>query len=152
MAVPLGLRLRRQPHPNLVNAATLRLEYFYLEAIELEGFADGRNPPDAGEHVTADGFKTLRLDFDAQPIAYLVDVHFRAEDEGAITFLDHRFNFNVVLVADLTDDFLEQVLDCHQPRRSAVFIHRDRNLHLLALKLLQHLGDALGLGHESRGT
>ncbi len=64
--------------------------------------------------------------------------------------VDDRLAFDVVLVADLADDLLEQILDRHQPGGAAVFVDDDRDLHLLALELLQHLRNALGFGHERR--
>ena len=68
----------------------------------------------------------------------------------AVALVDDRLGLDVVLVADLADDLLEQVLDRHQARGAAVLVDDDRALNLLALELLQQLGDTLGLGHEVR--
>ena len=65
-----------------------------------------------------------------------------------MAFLDDRLRLDVVLVADLADDLLEQVLDRHEARGAAVLVDHDRDLHLLALELLEQLRHPLGLGHE----
>ena len=65
-----------------------------------------------------------------------------------LPFLDDRLGLDVVLVADLADDLLEQILERHQARRAAVLVDDDGHLDLLALELLEQLGHALGLGHE----
>src|SRR5207302_5204147 len=80
----------------------------------------------------------------------LVDVDLAVEEEAASAFVDNRFGLDVVLVADLADDLLEQILDRHEPRGPAVFVDHDRALRLLALELLQQLGDALGFRHDDR--
>ena len=67
-----------------------------------------------------------------------------------LPFVDDRLGLDVVFVADLADDLLEQILDRDQARRAAVFVDDDRELGLLALELLQQLRHALGLGHERR--
>ena len=68
-----------------------------------------------------------------------------AEHERAVALVDDRLGLDVVLVANLADDLLEQVLDRHQAGGAAVLVDDDRDLHLLALELLQQLGHALGL-------
>ena len=92
--------------------------------------------------------KPSRGMLDAEPIVQLVDVDLAAEDEHAVAFVQHRLGLDVVLVANLADDLLEQVLDRDQARGAAVLVDDDRRLHLLALELLQQVGHPLGLGHE----
>ena len=89
---------------------------------------------------------------DAQPIVQLVDADLAAEDEHAVALVLDGLGLDVVLVANLADDLLEQVLDRDQARGAAVFVDDDGRLHLLALELLQQVGHPLGLGHEVRRT
>ena len=106
--------------------------------------------PSARQDVAADGLESFRLDLDAEPLAHLVDVHLGAEHVRAVALVDDRLGLDVVLVADLADDLLEQILDRHEAGGAAVLVDDDRDLHLLALELLQQLRHALGLGHERR--
>ena len=145
-----GTRAGREADPHLVNAAPLGFQHFDLQAVELEGLADGGHAADAGQHVSADGLEPFGLDLDAEPLAHFGDVHLGAEDDRSVPFVDDRLRLDVVLVADLADDFLEEILDRHQPGGAAVLVDDDGDLDLLALELLQHLRHALGLGHERR--
>ena len=72
----------------------------------------------------------------------------RAEHERAVAFVDDRLGLDVVLVADLADDLLEQILEVTRPGGAAVLVDDDGHLHLLALEFLQQLRHALGLRHE----
>src|SRR4026207_2124209 len=144
------LRLRRYPHAHLVDAATLRFEHFDLQTVAFNRLADGRHPAGSSQHVAADRLDSLRLDLDSQSIAYCRDVDFRAEHKRPRGFLDHRFGLDVVLVANLTDDLLEQILNRHQTGRTGVFVDDDGDPDMLALKLLEHLGDPFRLGDEGR--
>ena len=108
---------------------------------------DGTRPI-ARQDVPANCFEAVGFDLHVEPIANHVDVDLRAEHVRAVAFLDDRLGLDVVLVADLADDLLEQILERHQAGSPAVLVHHDRHLHLLPLELLEELGDALGLRHE----
>ena len=135
-----------------MDAAALGLEHLDVQAVELERLADRRHAADARQHVAADGLEALGLDRDVEPLAHLVDARLGAEHPRAVALVDDRLGLDVVLVADLADDLLEQVLERHQAGGAAVLVDDDRHLHLPALELLQELGHALGLGHEHRRT
>src|SRR5678815_4083301 len=83
-------------------------------------------------------------------LPYLVHAYLPAENERPAAFVDDRFTLDVVLIADLADDFLEQVLDGDKPGCAAVLVHHDRHLQLAALHLLEQLRYSLALGHEMR--
>ena len=55
-----------------------------------------------------------------------------------------------MLVADLTDNLFQQILDRHQPGDAAVFVDHDAHVLLLALHLAQQFVAALGLRHKRR--
>ena len=74
---------------------------------------------------------------DVEPLRDLVDVHLAAEHEPPVALVHDRLRFNVVLVANLTDDLLEQIFDRHETGGSPVLVDDDRTLRLLPLKLLQ---------------
>ena len=67
-----------------------------------------------------------------------------------LALVHDRLRLDVVLVANLADDLLEQVLDRHEAGGAAVLVDDDRELRLLPLELLQQLGHALALGHHDR--
>ena len=116
----------------------------------VEPLADRRHAAEVRQQIAADGLEALALDLDVQALRDLVDVHLAAEHEPAVAFVDDRLGLDVVLVADLADDLLEQILDRHEARGAAVFVDDDRALRLLALELLQQLRHALGLRHDHR--
>ena len=122
------------------------------QVVDLERLADVRHPAEVRQQVAADVSKPFALDLDAQPIAHLVDADLAAEDERAVALVGHRLALDVVLVANLADDLLEQILDGHEPGGAAVLVDDDRHLRLPALHLLQQLRDALALRHEVAPT
>ena len=84
-------------------------------------------------------------------LRHLVDVHAAAHQELPAPFVDDAFDFDVVFVADLADDLFEQIFNGDQAGGAAVLVDDDRDLHATALKLLEQIRHALGLGHEVRG-
>src|SRR5262249_18922374 len=131
---------------NLVDAAPLRLEHLGEQAVALEGLADGGHAPDARQDVAAHGLEPLRFDREAEAIAELVEADLGAEHVRAVALVHDRLALDVILVADLADDLLQQIFDRDEARRAAVLVHDDGHLDLPALELLQQLGNALGLG------
>src|SRR4026208_1838554 len=125
------------PEADLRDAASFDFEHLHVETVDLEAFADVRHSSQMREKVAADGFESLALDFDAKPIHHLVDAHFSAEDERAVLLLADGFAFDVVLIANLADDLLEQILHADQAGGAAVLVDDDRHLRLAALHLLQ---------------
>ena len=59
---------------------------------------------------------------------------------------------DVVLVADLADDLLDEILQRHQPGRAAVLVVHEGNLDLPPLELLEQRRDAPRLRHHVRGA
>src|SRR5215470_17625743 len=99
-------RRRSAAEAHLVDAPAFDFEHLHIETIDLEAFADIRHSAQMREKVTAHGFKSLPLDFDAEPIHHLVNAHLSAEDERTVLLLDNGFAFDVVLIANLADDLL----------------------------------------------
>ena len=136
--------------PHLVDAPALGVEHLDGQAVDVEPLAHRRHAAEVREQITADRLESLALDVHVEPLRDLVDVDLAAEHEPAVAFVDDRLRLDVVLVADLADDLLEQILDGHEAGRAAVLVHDDRNLRLLPLELLQELRHPLGLGHDDR--
>ena len=103
----------------------------------LERLSDAGTRPDVRQQVAADGLVALTFHGDLQPLGELAHVGPAAEDEAAVALFDDRLDLDVVLVADLADDFLQQILDRHQTGGAAVLVHDHRRLDALALKLLR---------------
>ena len=138
----LGLGLAR--HADLVDPPPLGVEHFDAQAVDLEPLADRRHAAEVRQEVAADGLEPFALDRARSAAARTSSMStLPLNDEAAVAFVDDRLGLDVVLVADLADDFLEQVLDRHQAGGAAVLVHDDRDLRLLALKLLQQLRHAL---------
>src|SRR5262245_38173789 len=125
-------RLLADPHS--IDAAPLGVEHFDREAVDVELLPDVRDAADVVHQEATHGLEAFALDLDVEPLRHLVDVHLAAEDDAAVAFVDDRLRLDVVLVANLADDLLEQVLDGHQARRAAVLVDDDRDLRLLPLK------------------
>ena len=71
-----------------------------------------------------------------------------AEDSG-VDPLDEALVL-VELVANLSDELLEEVLERDEPGGAAVFVYDDGEVELLGLELTEERVRALGLGHEIR--
>src|SRR5215471_7472293 len=96
-----GIHGRGLAEAHLVDAATLGLEHFDVQAVELERFAHGGHAAQAREDVAADGPEALRLDLEVEAIAQILEAHLRAEHVRAVALLDDGLALDVVLVADL---------------------------------------------------
>src|SRR5690606_36525867 len=135
----IGLRSRAllaTADANLGNPAPLDLEHLDREFVDVEGLPDVRHVAEPGQQVAADGFEPFALDLHAKRLAHLVDADLAAEDEHAVAFADHGLALDVVFVANLANDLLEQVLDGYEPRRAAVLVDDNGHLHLADLYLL----------------
>ena len=83
----------------------------------------------------------------------LVDVVDGGATVHAVSVLAGRLDLGllaVVLIRDLAHDLLQQVLDRDQPRRRAVLVEHDRDVHAALLHLPEQVGDLLGLRDEVR--
>ena len=136
--------------PHLVDPAPLGVDDFDAQPVDVEPLADRRDAADMRQEKAADGFESLPLDRHPQPLHDFVDVDLAAEQKAPVPFVDDRLGFDVVLVADLADDFLEQVLGRDEARRPAVLVDHDGTLRLLPLEHLEQLGHPLGLGDDER--
>src|SRR5688500_14893149 len=110
------------PDAYLRDPPALDFQHFDRELIHVERLPDVRHTAQVGEQIAAERFEALALYLDAEAIGDLVDAHLAAEDEHASAFVGDGFTLDVVFIADLSDDFLEQVFDRHETCRSAVLV------------------------------
>ena len=80
-------------------------------------------------------------------IRQVVDVHRRVHPPRAVLEGLDGWVLTVVLVGDLTDDFLRDVLDGDQASRAAVLVDDDRDVHPVALHLLEQVIGRLAVRH-----
>ena len=106
--------------------------------------ADSRHAAEAAQQVAANRLEALALDVDAETLGQLVDVHLGAEHPGVVGLLDDRLGLDVVLVANLANQFLDEVLDRDEARRAAVLVHHQGGLRTRALQFLEQLRRPLG--------
>src|SRR5689334_6721152 len=132
--------------PDLGDTPTLDLEHLDVETIDVEALADVRHASQVREQVPADSFESLAFDCHAESIHDLVDAHLSTEDERAVGLLDDRFALDVVLVANLADDLLEQILDGDEPGGAAVLVHDDGHLRLAPLHVFEQLRHPFAFG------
>src|SRR5262249_24785316 len=130
-------------HPDLIHPAPLHVQYFNVQAIDVELLAYSRNTAKLRQQEAAHGLKALPVNLDIQPLVDFVDVDLAVEDVPPAAFVTHWFAFDVVLVANFADEFFEHVLDRHETGSAAVLVDDNRDLRLLTLKLLQEFRDAL---------
>src|SRR5207247_1806689 len=121
---------------DLVDPASLDVQDFDVEAVDVEPLADGRHASDPREQIAADRLEAFALDFHGKLLRELFDVRLSAHDVAA-ALVDERLAFDVVLVTNFADDLFEQILDGDEPGRPTVLVDDDRALGLLALELLQ---------------
>ena len=98
-----------------------------------------------------DGLEVPRVgNLHAQPLGDVIDIDLPVEHEPvSLLPVDDRLGLDVVLVANLADDLLEQILDRHEAGRPAVLVDDDRALRLLPLELLQQPVNARVSGHDN---
>ena len=93
--------------------------------LELHVLARRRHAAEVGQQESADRLEALALHLDPEALGHVLDVHLAAEHEAPVALVDDRLGLDVVLVADLADDLLEQILDGHEARRAAVLVDDD---------------------------
>src|SRR5690606_5027501 len=71
-------------------------------------------------------------------------------DDGAVRLLPHALDVEVVLVRDVTDDFLDDVFKRHQAFELAIFIDHDGEMGLAAQECVELLQQGGGIRHEPR--
>src|SRR5205814_9556893 len=106
-----ALRGGASGHAHFVDAPPLHVEHLDAQPVDLEALADLRHAPDAREQVAAERLEALTLDPDAEPRSDLVDVRLPAHDVAPVALVHDRLGLDVVFIANLADDLLEQILD-----------------------------------------
>src|SRR5207247_10341347 len=97
-----------------------------------------------------DGRDVVVLEGPPQGLREVVEAGPPVHDEAATVATDSGRSFHVVLVADLSDDLLEDVLQGDQPRGAAELVDDDREVGRPALELAELAVESLRLRHEER--
>jgi DNA-binding NtrC family response regulator len=148
----LVVHLRQRPRDaHLAHAAALGIEHLHVQAVDVEGLPYRGDVPEVTQEKTADRLESFALDRHMQPLGNFVDVCRPAEHERAPDFLNDRLGLDVIFVANLAENLLDQVLEGHESGGAAVFVDDDGALNALVLELPEQFADELGLGHKVRG-
>src|SRR5438552_1268121 len=100
-----------------------------------EALARPRHSPEQLVHQPPDRRHVLHVEVDAESLGQLIDWHAAGDPQAPGTLLSNLRLLDIVLVADLADDLLENVFDSDQARRAAVFVAHDRNMGPARLKV-----------------
>src|SRR5579872_320620 len=144
-------RSRLQPlNPHARDAVAIHLQHRKSPRPVCNRFPSLRNIAEAEQEEASESFKPC--------LARQVDavLHFQIANRGAAVELHHRrsderqYAFNVVLVADFTENLLQRVLERHQADDGSKLIHHQRHVRVALAKLVYQLADRLRLGHHQR--
>ncbi len=117
--------------------------------------AAGGNAAGEREHQAAHGLDLglvllLRQQRADMPLE-LLHRHARVEVEAAVGAGEHLWGIGLVmLVGDVAHDFLDDVLDGHQPVDAAVLVDHQRHVHPRGAHLAQQVEHGLRRRHEQR--
>src|SRR5438874_4033114 len=89
-----------------------------------------------------------RRQVQVERLADVLERNPRVHQRLALRHRQHHLLLDVVLVAYLADDLLDQILDRHEPAGAAVLVDDDRNVDLVLLHVAKELVDLLGLWDE----
>ena len=141
------------PDPDACDSPALGLEYLHGEPVDVDPLALGGHPaegaPAGSRRPSSNPARSTTTPNWSSSSRH---VGLAADDEDAVAFVDDWLGLRVVLVADLTDDLFDQILEGDEPRRAAVLVDDDGALDALALELLQQVRYDLGLRDEMGGT
>src|ERR1700677_1613272 len=120
-----------------LDPAVGRVQDFKLQALIFDDFAFFRNAPCNLAHQTSYGGGFVAFGAHAEEFIQSVNIHVARDDVGVVVFL-HDLRL-LVLVADLSDYFLNQILDRYQACDSSVFVHDNCHADVTALHLAQQV-------------
>ena len=120
---------------------------------DVHTFITFRQPTELTQHNAADGVVFVLAEFSAEVLVELVHRRHRLHHEFiALARLDQVVVVKIVLVADLAHDLLQHILDRHQARHLAVFIHHDRHVGAGLAEFPQQHIQALAFRHAGGGA
>src|SRR5271157_5741907 len=134
-------------HPQFVAG-----QHFNAHAVALHHFSGLGNAPQpfAQQAAHRGGFDLFLAMEGIEKIGDAVQIEIAGDDvSAAAVFLD--IAVGLVLVADLSDDHLEQIFHGGQAGGIAVLVHHNHHVRILLLHLAHQVAHRLGLGHEQDG-
>src|SRR6185503_17116691 len=145
-------RLRARLESRDADAAdALALDRLHHEARAgcLEGLALAREAPElCGDEAAERVVRLGRLDLQPERLAHVLERDARVHERLGLGDGEHELVLDVVFIADLADDLLDEVLDRHEAGGAAVFIYDDRDVDLVLLHLTKQRVHFLRLRDE----
>jgi len=140
-------RGRWRAHPQPGDPPAVQFQDRDRPALDLDGVADLRQPPELGEHVPGDGLVRALGQREAGHLGEVVEVQQSVDLAGtAGRLLAVGRDLLVVLVVDLPDDLLDEVLERHDPVGAAVLVDHDRQMLVVPSHLAEGGEDGDGAG------
>ena len=146
----LLLRLSPEAAEDARDAHALRFLDEELCIAERRLLPDARRIVDMRRKPAAHAVDLLLVDRDLQDVFKLLQEHLGVDGVKARALLFHQRAIRIELVLNISDDFLDDVLDRDHARRAAVLIDDNGKLRALLLHRLQKAADGHGLGHDER--
>src|SRR6185503_15328879 len=119
-------------------ADALSLDRLHHEARSrgLEGLALARESPElCGDEAAQRVVRLGRLDLQPEGLAHVLERDASVHERLGLRNGEHELVLDVVFIADLADDLLDEVLDRHKAGGAAVFVDDDRDVDLVLLHL-----------------
>src|SRR5438094_7350037 len=146
----LTFPLRILRHPHAIDAPAVGAVDDEFVAVLPHRVPDLRHAAESREDQSGHGLVVVARQLRLQHLLQILDAKQAADQILAAAKVEDGDLFLLVLVGDLADDLLDDVLEGDDPRRAAILVDDDGDLHVLALQLAQQFGDLLRLRDEVR--
>ncbi len=107
--------------------------------------------PEKVQDQAADGVELLRGQLQPQGLIEIRQRHGGLDPPEPRGDLLQGLLFHLKLLGNLAAEFLQQVLDAHQPHQGAVFVHHQGQAQMLGLQLRQQVKGLLVFRHVIDG-
>ncbi len=111
-----------------------------------------RHPAKKVDKPAADGVELFLGDRNLKMVGEILDIQPAVDQDRAAVLFNEPLFFQIVFVLDVADDLLQQILDGHQPRGTAVLVDGDGHVHAPGTKLFQQLFDLFRFRNEKGGA
>ena len=142
--------LRKRGDSERGDPIALLAQHFEPESVETESLARLRNRARLVDHKASHGRCFIVRQIPAHRAIELPDRGRAIDDDRPIALLAHAHHRDVVLVANIANDLLDNVFKCNQPLHDAVFVDDERGMGFSAQELLELVAQRGRLGNEPR--
>ncbi len=141
--------LSRNPfHLNLRDLITLAFIDIEAKAVESEALTDLRDHPGFVKDQPSDRCIFLVRQLPIKFTVQVTDRHGTVYQQRTVLQLAHAGDIQIVLIINLANNFLQNILQCHNPHQRAIFINDNREMLFTLAKGLQLFIEIGGLRHE----